>query len=114
MYQKAIRYTNLLSSILKGPQNMPPFSNTRPSKIYRNWDFWFENICAIWQPCKHWSWNAKKKLFESKLFRQQTRVAIWYIFKPKIPIWVNFGGPWNRIYWYMLCPSAIYIYGYFV
>jgi hypothetical protein len=23
----------------------------------------------------------------------QSRVARWYIFKPKIPIWVNFGGP---------------------
>jgi hypothetical protein len=23
------------------------------------------------------------------------RVARWYIFKPKIPFWVNFGGPWN-------------------
>jgi hypothetical protein len=22
-----------------------------------------------------------------------SRVAIWYIFKPKIPLWVNFGGP---------------------
>jgi hypothetical protein len=21
------------------------------------------------------------------------RVARWFIFKPKIPIWVNFGGP---------------------
>jgi hypothetical protein len=23
------------------------------------------------------------------------RVARWYIFKPIIGIWVNFGGPWN-------------------
>jgi hypothetical protein len=23
-------------------------------------------------------------------------VARWYVFKPKIPIWVNFGGPWNE------------------
>jgi hypothetical protein len=21
------------------------------------------------------------------------RVARWFVFKPKIPIWVNFGGP---------------------
>jgi hypothetical protein len=26
---------------------------------------------------------------------RRTRVARWYIFKQKIPIWVNFGGPWN-------------------
>jgi hypothetical protein len=25
-----------------------------------------------------------------------TRVARWYIFKPKNPIWANFGGSWNR------------------
>jgi hypothetical protein len=24
------------------------------------------------------------------------------IFKPKFPIWVNFGGPWNRKCWYIL------------
>jgi hypothetical protein len=24
------------------------------------------------------------------------RVARGYILKPKIPIWVNFGGPWNE------------------
>jgi hypothetical protein len=24
---------------------------------------------------------------------QQPRVARWFVFKPKIPIWVNFGGP---------------------
>jgi hypothetical protein len=27
--------------------------------------------------------------------RTVTRVARWFIFKPKISIWVNFGGPWN-------------------
>jgi hypothetical protein len=26
-------------------------------------------------------------------FQVLSRVARWYIFKPKIPIWVNFGGP---------------------
>jgi hypothetical protein len=25
-------------------------------------------------------------------FNIQSRVARWFIFKPKIPIWVNFGG----------------------
>jgi hypothetical protein len=31
-----------------------------------------------------------------------TRVARWYIFKPKIPIWVYLGGPWNGKCWYFL------------
>jgi hypothetical protein len=26
--------------------NMPTFSILRPSKIYPNWDFWFENIAS--------------------------------------------------------------------
>jgi hypothetical protein len=25
-----------------------------------------------------------------------------FVFKPKIPIWVNFGGPLNGKYWYIL------------
>jgi hypothetical protein len=25
----------------------------------------------------------------------KNRVARWYIFKPKIPIWLTFGGPWR-------------------
>jgi hypothetical protein len=41
------------------------------------------------------------------------RVARWYIFKPKIPIWVNFGGPWNLKGWYILWPFAIF-YGHSV
>jgi hypothetical protein len=30
-----------------------------------------------------------------KLFWVCVRVARWFVFKPKIPIWVNFGGPWR-------------------
>jgi hypothetical protein len=30
------------------------------------------------------------------------RVARWYIYKPKIPIWVNFCGPWNGKVWYCI------------
>jgi hypothetical protein len=33
----------------------------------------------------------------------QTRVARWYIFKPEIPIWVNFGGSCNGRCWCTLC-----------
>jgi hypothetical protein len=29
------------------------------------------------------------------LIRWRSRVARWFVFKPKIPIWVNFVGPWN-------------------
>jgi hypothetical protein len=39
---------------------------------------------------------------ESSFFLLQSRVAKWYIFKPKIPIWVNFGGPCNGTYMHIL------------
>jgi hypothetical protein len=28
-------------------------------------------------------------------------VARWFVFKPKIPLWVNFGGLWNGKLYYM-------------
>jgi hypothetical protein len=34
-------------------------------------------------------------------------LARWYIFKPKIPIWVNFGKPKNGKGWYILWPFGI-------
>jgi hypothetical protein len=37
-----------------------------------------------------------------------SRVARWYIFKPKIPIWVNFGGSWSEKGWYILLPFGIF------
>jgi hypothetical protein len=30
------------------------------------------------------------------------------VFKPKIQIWINFGGPWNEKCWYILWPFGIY------
>jgi hypothetical protein len=39
------------------------------------------------------------------------RVARWHIFKPKIPIWVNFGGSPNRRCWYVLRPFGLYFNG---
>jgi hypothetical protein len=34
--------------------------------------------------------------------REMTRVARWFVFKPKIQIWVSFGGSCNGRYWYIL------------
>jgi hypothetical protein len=36
------------------------------------------------------------------------RVARCFIFIPKIPIWVNFGGPWIVKCWYNLWPFGIF------
>jgi hypothetical protein len=32
------------------------------------------------------------------------KVARWYTFKPKIPIWVRYVGSFNGRCWYILCP----------
>jgi hypothetical protein len=37
------------------------------------------------------------------LFKMAARVARWFVFKPKIQIWVNFGGSCNGRCWYILC-----------
>jgi hypothetical protein len=40
----------------------------------------------------------------TKEFIRWTRVARWYVFKPKIQIWVNYVGPGNGRCWYILWP----------
>jgi hypothetical protein len=37
-----------------------------------------------------------------------TRVARWYIFRPKIPIWVIFGGSCNGRCWYILWTFGLF------
>jgi hypothetical protein len=39
--------------------------------------------------------------------------ARWYIFVPKIPIWVKLGGPWNGKCWlyFMTVWNTTYVYG---
>jgi hypothetical protein len=39
-----------------------------------------------------------------------TRVVRWFIFKPKIPIWANFWGPWMGKCSYIVWPFGI-LYG---
>jgi hypothetical protein len=49
----------------------------------------------------------KKRAFVAAAFvinEVDNKVARWFVFKPKIPIWVNFGGPWNGKCWYILWP----------
>jgi hypothetical protein len=36
--------------------------------------------------------------------KHRVRVARWFVFKPKIPIWVNFGGSCYGKSWYILWP----------
>jgi hypothetical protein len=36
------------------------------------------------------------------------RAARWFVFKPKIPVWVNFGGSCNGNCQYILCPFDLF------
>jgi hypothetical protein len=40
------------------------------------------------------------------LFFLCSSVARWFVFKPKIPTLVKFGGPWNRKFCYILLHVA--------
>jgi hypothetical protein len=46
-------------------------------------------------------------------FGHGNRVARWYIFKPKIPIWEKFGGPLNGKCWFSLWSFGTF-YGHLV
>jgi hypothetical protein len=49
------------------------------------------------------NWRKSQKIVSTTLttsyIQQSIRVARWYIFKPKIPIWVNFGVCCNKRCW---------------
>jgi hypothetical protein len=51
--------------------------------------------------------DAKWRLQE-KIHALQFGVARWYIFKPKIPLWVNFGGSYNGRCCYMLSTFGLF------
>jgi hypothetical protein len=40
----------MAGKLTKWSQKIPTSSIERPSKIYPNWDFWFENVHTTWQP----------------------------------------------------------------
>jgi hypothetical protein len=49
-----------------------------------------------------------KIFFAGNIDLPWTRVARWHIFKPKIPIWVNFCGSWNRRCWCISYVQMVY------
>jgi hypothetical protein len=73
----------------------------------------------IWQPCSEYfsicilsTWHHEEgswlgnvtQIYHpiSEMWRLHFRVARWYLFKPKIPIWVTFGRSCNGSCWYIL------------
>jgi hypothetical protein len=56
-----------------------------------------------------WSKSESIELFYVHVLKPVSiRVARWHIFKPKIPIWVNFGGSRNGRCWYILWPIGLF------
>jgi hypothetical protein len=52
--------------------------------------------------------NNSSQCVPNIVFHLADRVARRYIFVPKLPIWVNFGGPWNGKCWHIFCPIGIF------
>jgi hypothetical protein len=45
IYQMAMKYMyQMVMKYSEWPQNIPTLSVPKPSKIFQNWDFWFENV----------------------------------------------------------------------
>jgi hypothetical protein len=47
-------------------------------------------------------------MFRDRPRYKQARVAGWYIFRPKLAIWVNFGGPCKGRCWYILWTFGLF------
>jgi hypothetical protein len=104
-------------------KNVKYFDRTKNYSVEKN-DWKKSTHCSI----NFWRWAKSNKMWKlaslprplCKRHEFKTchngvclRVARWYIFKPKIPFRVNFGGPWNAKVWYNLLTFGIY-YGHLV
>jgi hypothetical protein len=80
----------------------------------------FECISGTKKPIEFWSRDNHatgngRENFEFTLPKGAYRVARWwFVFKPKIPIWVNFGGSCSGRRWYILWPLVYIFYGHLV
>jgi hypothetical protein len=57
---------------------------------------WHQNFFKINYLCSRGTFFGSRDEREGRQHDVDTltsRVARWFVFKPKIPIWVNFGGP---------------------
>jgi hypothetical protein len=69
-----------------------------------------QEFAALWlsEACRPYSQDIKCNCLHDRVKMNACRVARWYIFKPKIQIWVNFGVSCNDRCWYILWPSGIH------
>jgi hypothetical protein len=62
----------------------------------------------------HFSGQTRREIYLKLLLQLfHIRCQGCQIFKPKIPVWVNFWRPWNGKCWYCSCPFGIH-YGHLV
>jgi hypothetical protein len=52
----------------------------------------------------------KTRMADARGGRIRVRVARWYIYMQKVPIWVYSGGPWKGNCWYVLWTFGIHMY----
>jgi hypothetical protein len=86
----------------KWPQNISSFSRLRPSKFSPNLEFWFEKRPSGnpgEEGCQHFTWFTNLSFW--------SRVARWYIFKPKITNLVLLKRPWYGKLWHISPPFGM-------
>jgi hypothetical protein len=74
----------------------PPLAKAVPLKLAQDKQKFGKSDKTFVAICRH-----TKLCTATEDLRDLHRVARWYIFIPKIPIWVNYGVPWNGIFWYI-------------
>jgi hypothetical protein len=47
-------------------------------------------------------------MYACRKYSMLSRVARWFVLKPKIPIWINLGGSFNGKSWYILWPVGLF------
>jgi hypothetical protein len=69
---------------------------------------WSQILSSTWRKIGNF-WNESKARLQFLFLKlpPYTRVARWFILRPKFPIWVYFGGPWKGKCWYILRPFGI-------
>jgi hypothetical protein len=71
-------------------------------------------VCSSGKVGSQWTWarpdlpSGSSGVQHGAMKFLTARVARWYFFKPKIPLWINFGWHWNRKWWYILWPIVIF------
>jgi hypothetical protein len=70
---------------------------------------WRNRLCLRWMHCTGTSLPGLEQIEVRSKFRPlESRFARWYIYIPKVQIWVHFGGPWSEKCWYILCQFGIF------